>query len=223
VPSYRTEPEDTSFLTVTTGACPGGTTETPFRATTRTAWPQGAFCYECGAFIDSGGGEGTPSSPTVLVFDLDGEDVTVTLSDEYSTEDLIARVEALLPDWETLPWNVGASMTPALRFLEDFPGEEEMGYAVHQSRFKFRVPPNAVAAGCLKITWNETKTPYTHAEGGGDPVVTPREWSWDGVVPEGYDSGDPDTWPESEEFELSVAEGNFEITLDDFTVSCDCT
>lgn len=140
-------------------------------------------------------------------YTLSGE-ITNTLSDEYTTAQLLANTIAALPSWDN-DWNDTSGSYFNLT-------SNELTNSIREGKYRFRFKLPKVGAGkCYRIEWVERFTPET-----GDPVDTDKDWQWDGVTPEGYDPDDAETWPTSEEFLVAIPETNGTITVVDVVATC---
>lgn len=71
-------------------------------------------------------------------------------------------------------------------------------------QFKFEIPTTRKRINqCYKLEWIERFTPLT-----GDPVDTPKSWTWDGEVPEDYDEDDASTYPLTPWFSVAIPTTN---------------
>lgn len=131
------------------------------------------------------------------------------LSLEYTTDDLTDQVFGALPD--DYPNSTSGSYYNLT--------EDELSLSIRESKYWWAFPtpitrnrPNP----CYKIEWTERFTPLV-----GDTVDTPMSWTWDGVIPEGYDPDDSDTWPITPEFLIAIPSANSTTTVVDVIHSCD--
>jgi len=122
------------------------------------------------------------------------------LSDEYTTAELIAAVEAAL---DSFSGSFDSESTSSFRDLSD----EETTYSVIRAQYKF-VLPTLTGVTCYKITWDEV----FHAEAGGSSVLASRSYLWDGIATETdvYDLDEP-----------ASADGS--ITIENIVVSFECS
>ncbi len=166
-------------------------------ATTQTATGNG-ICFDSG-------GPAPPSNTTGVA--------TETLSDEYTTTDLLANTLAALPAFDDDLNDTAGSFANLTT--------DELTYSIRESRYRFRFKIPKVGRGtCYKITWVERFTPTS-----GDPVDTERCAIWDGEVPADYDPADPDTYPiigdgTNPYFELPIPEDNGTTTVEDIEFFC---
>jgi hypothetical protein len=143
------------------------------------------------------------------------EDLSASESEDYSLEyttaDLKAAALAALPaDYP--------NTTPGSYFNLT---ADELTNAIREAVLWFTFPA-PVSRGrpnpCYQITWKERFTPTT-----GSPVDTPKSWTWDGEIPEGYDPEDEETWPRSPDFTVPIPTANGTTTVEDVEFSCtDC-
>jgi len=132
--------------------------------------------------------------------------VTRTLSGEYTTSELITRVEA---DLAAADW-IEPRVPTALRAFDDLSEKSYLlGDAVYSVRFQ------ASARGPCIISWVERFYP----EGGGTPTDTVKSYSWDGTIPSGYDANDDTTWPTSGDFTLPPPATDGYIITECFTAT----
>lgn len=102
-------------------------------------------------------------------FKKSGEAVE-TLSDEFSTAELLSRVDGAL-DFISYP-GTWAGDCFALRDLTD----DEVTYTIQRFKYKF-ILPDLTGYSSYTINWVERFTP----EGGGSPTDTPRSYTWNGT------------------------------------------
>ncbi len=114
--------------------------------------------------------------------------VLVSLSNEYTTAGLISDTAAVLAGE-----SYGSFSTTPTSFLLDL-STDELTCSIRDMivEVRFRVPDG----DCYKFKYRALFYPRD----GGDPVEITSEatFTWDGVVPPGYDVDDPDTWPKFE-------------------------
>jgi hypothetical protein len=123
--------------------------------------------------------------------------VTATLSDEYTTAQLITNTTAALPAWDD-DWNDTAGSYRNLT-------TNELTLSIRESKYRFRFKVPKVGSGsCYKLDWVERFTPSPS----GDPVDTVKTWTWDGTIPGGYDPDDSATWPLSPEYTIPTPATN---------------
>lgn len=131
-----------------------------------------------------------------------------TLSGEYTTAALIARLLAAIPSYDD-DWDDGS---PSASF--SLAANEASAYA-EKCKYKGRFLPTA--SGCLFARWTERFTPTT-----GSPTDTPQTFTWTGEIPEGFDPEDPETWIETGEYALDIPASNGTVSIVDLEVTCDC-
>lgn len=144
--------------------------------------------------------------------------VLATYGEEYTTADLVARVQAALA---ALGWDGDWNDTPgSYRSLS----ANETTLALRDSRYEWRVPRHKVGSGrCYGIRWKQRFTP----EGGGAPVDTPMCAVWDYEATPDYDPDDVTTWPkmkngELDYWELPPPSANGTTTVEDIEWFCLC-
>lgn len=124
---------------------------------------------------------------------------------------LIANTLSSLPAWG-----------PLSAFSGGYPGEiastelssNEASYSLMDG--KYQLAHELPSGGVYKLTWVERFTP----DGGGAPVDTPKQYTWDGSRPSGYDPNDSTTWPKSEIFEVDHPTTNGTVTIHKLTIDC---
>lgn len=174
---------------------PGGTVTT---ATTKTVTTDKVVNTSC----DEG-------SPCTGSYELYGKVTVETLEEEYTTEMLISGMSSSMPDFDD-DWDDGS---PSASFNLS---ENENDVSASKSKYKGRFQPTPT--GCFFVRWIERFTP----EGGGEPVDTPKEFTWNGVVPGDYDPEDPETWPETPVYNLDIPAADGIVTVVDVESTCDC-
>lgn len=105
---------------------------------------------------------------------VSGTDATLTLSDEYTTVELEADVDAALPAFSG-GYSSGACSDGA--FFDISTDERTITKRAMEYLFEL---PDLTGHVCYRIDWEEVFTP----EGGGSPTVTPKFYNWDGVATE---------------------------------------
>lgn len=132
--------------------------------------------------------------------------VNITYGSPYSTSLLISNTNAALEAQSYTAWG-NSYLQASSRNLD--PSESSYAIAEAQYRFRFKVPKVGNGSKYI-ITWVERFSP----EGGGTPTDTVKTFTWDGVIPDGYDPADFETFPMSDEYTLAIpaTDGTVEIT-----------
>lgn len=98
--------------------------------------------------------------------------VVETLSDEYTTADIISDVDTALAAASFGSWGVACE---AFYDLDS----DELSATKQKLEYNF-VLPDMTGYSCYKIMWEERFTPA----GGGSPSYTSKSYQWDGVATE---------------------------------------
>jgi hypothetical protein len=126
-----------------------------------------------------------------------GSTVTLTLSDEYTTAQLISDVVAALPSYP----GTWVGTCSSFRDLES----DELTYTIRRFKYKFQLP-DLTGFTCYKITWNELFTPAV----GSPYILNNRVYDWNGLA------------SETGEWEIDEQAVNGSVTITDIAVSCEC-
>lgn len=156
-------------------------------------------------------GDSTPVTSHPYGMGSFGED-TATYADEYTDEELLAKAEDKLPDYDD-DWDDGAGT------YKEFTGEGHYNLTIRKARWRIRHRPTASCY--LKVWLNQVFEPAD----GGDPVVTPiSPYVWTGSGTPCYASADlPADHEDNEvvsapaELELPEEDGELRIVIEKYS------
>lgn len=125
-----------------------------------------------------------------------------TLSNEYTSELLVSNAIARLPSWPS--FTTGGPPEAAHVLATD-----ELSFTVERSKYKFIFMIPKVGNGtCYKLTWVERTTLE-----GASPTDVGKTFTWNGVIPSGYNDETPSTYPTSGEYEIDEPASNGETII----------
>ncbi len=133
-----------------------------------------------------------------------------TWTNEYTTPMLEANTVAALPSFGALQTYGGTSFNSIASAALSM---DQSHYVMEAGEYQFAHP--VPASGQYTITWNETFVPD-----GGSPVSTPKSYTWNGVIPPGYDPANMSTWPTSPLYSVSAPSSNGQVNVDTIVGSC---
>lgn len=149
----------------------------------------------------------------VITYDLSGgvDCRTEYYSSPYTTSALVSNTIAALPSF--------SSFTAGSPVASYSLSGTEQSFTIERSKYKFRFKVPKVGNGsCYKLTWVE-RTSLT----GGSPTDAAKSYTWDGVIPAGYDPLDNSTWPTTGEYEIDEPASNGETVIGYYTDPTDPT